>query len=143
MNWIIFFCVNSINILTFFLFVSRVKWPAIENNLGIATLLLSIPLLFAGTYNLIINRTLLFWGPSLIYVAWAILAFIVDFRLKIEFRNPPKAKILVPFLMLFYVSIGGMALSMWRVNFYLWLISGITTALNIYGSIYAARHGKG
>lgn len=143
MDWIIFFCVNSINVLTFFLFVSRIKWPAIENKLGSATILLALPLLFAGFYNLITKKSGLFWVPSLIYVLWALLAFIIDFRLKIEFRNPPNAKILVPFLVLFYVSIGGMALSMWRVNFYLWFISGITTAINLYGSIYAFRHGKG
>jgi len=143
MNWVIFLCVNSVNIMTYLLFVSRVKWPDIESYLGMTTIILAFPIMLAGTFNFFSKKEPLFWLPAFVYVAWAILAFIVDRWLKIEFRNPQNAFILIPFLILFYTSIGGMALSMWKVNFYMWLISGVTSALNVFGSIYASLHGKG
>ena len=124
------------------LFFFRVKLPELERYPGIATIALAIPVAIAGISNLLSKRTALFWVPPFIYLVWSIMALTVDYLFKIEFRSPAKPLVLVPFLVLFYSSIGGMALSMWRVNFYMWLLSGITSVLNIYGSIYAAWHGK-
>lgn len=140
---LLFLTINAINILTYLMFVSRVRRPRAEGPLGVSTILLAIPSAVIGLINLLKFESIFSWLPAIAYVIWAIFDIIVDYVLKIQFRNPPRAAILGPFLVLFYFSTGGMVASLYRVNFYLWLISVITYALNLYGAYYAAKYGKG
>jgi hypothetical protein len=139
----LFITVNLINVFTLLMFLSRVKWPKVEILFGTATIILAIPAAIIGALNLSGSANFFLWFPAVLYALWAMFALVVDYLLKIEFRNPAKPSILVPFLILFYFSISGMAAGFYRINLYLWLVSGATSLLNLYGAYYAGKHGKG
>ena len=135
--------VNATNIFTFFIFLSRVKWPNAVNKLGIATILMAIPAVVVAFLNKTSGRELVYWVMPLIFMAWAILALVVDIVRKEEFRQPRNTKILVPFLLLFYIGLGGMGALTWRMGFSLWALTAATFTLQFVGMAYAFRHGKG
>lgn len=134
--------VNATNVLTFFIFLSRVKWPDKEMKLGIATILMAIPAAVVTFLNEVAGREWVYWVMPLIFVAWAILALVVDVIHKEEFRQPRNTKILVPFLLLFYIGQGGMGALTWKMGLGFWVLTAVTFALQFYGIGYAFRHGK-
>ena len=140
---LLFTVVNTTNILTFFVFVSRVKWTSAGYKLAIATVVMAIPAIVIVILNATTGRELLYLVIPLIFIAWAILALLTDVIRNIEFRQPRKLKILVPFLLLFYIGLGGMGMLTWRIGFTFWVITAITFALHFSGMAYAFRHGKG
>ncbi|MFC2024576.1 hypothetical protein ACFLTJ_03285 [Chloroflexota bacterium] len=140
---LLFAVVTTTNILTFFVFVSRVKWPNAGYKLAIATVLMAIPTTIIVVLNATAGREWLYLVMPLIFIAWAILTLIIDLIRNIEFRQPRKLKILVPFLLLFYIGLGGMGMFTWRISFTFWVITAITFALHFVGTAYAFRHGKG
>ncbi|MFC1938891.1 hypothetical protein ACFLWM_01900, partial [Chloroflexota bacterium] len=131
---LLFAVVNTTNILTFFLFVSRVKWPSAGHKLAIATVFMAIPAAIVVVLNATAGREWLYWIMPLIFIAWAILTLIVDIIRNIEFRQPRKLNILVPFLLLFYIGMGGMGILTWRISFTLWTITAVTFALQFIGT---------
>jgi hypothetical protein len=143
METALFITVNSINVLTFLMFISRVHWEKTASVFGFIALLFSIPAFIIFIANLREKKPFFSWFPALVFVAWAVMDIIVDYVYKIEFRNPMRPALLAPFLILFYFSIAGMSFSFWRTNFFYWLISGITCALNLFGAVYALLNGKG
>lgn len=142
-NLLLFAVVNTTNILTFFVFVSRVKWTSTVHKLAIATVAMAIPAIVIVILNTITGRELLYLVMPLTFIAWAILALITDVIRNIEFRQPRKLKILIPFLLLFYIGLGGMGMLTWRIGFTFWVITAITFTLHFIGMAYAFRHGKG
>ena len=139
---LLFFVVNTTNILIFFIFASRVRWPSACYRLSIATVLMIIPATASVILNATDAREWLYLMMPLIFIAWAILALIIDLVRKIEFRHPRKLKILVPFLLLFYVGLGGMGILTWKIGFTFGVVTVITFALHFSGTAYAFRHGK-
>jgi len=135
--------VNATNILTFFIFISRVKWPNSHSKLAIATIVMAIPAIVIALLNNTAGREWLYWVTPLVLVAWAVLAFIVDIIRKREFRQPRDTRILVPFLLLFYIGLGGMGILTWRMGFSVWILVVATFTLHFIGMAYAFRHGKG
>ena len=105
---LLFAVVNTTNILTFFVFVSRVKWTSAGYKLAIATVVMAIPTIVIVVLNANAGREWLYLVMPLIFIAWAIFTLITDIIRNIEFRQPRKPKILVPFLLLFYIGLGGM-----------------------------------
>jgi len=142
-DWLLFSVVNATNILTFFIFVSRVKWPNIVHKLAIATILMAIPAIVVAFLNKTAGREWLYWAMPIIFVAWAVLALVIDIIRQQEFRQPRKLRILAPFLILFYVGLGGMGVLTWRIGFTFWVVTVLTFALQFGGMAYAHRHGKG
>ena len=140
---LLFSVVNTTNILTFFVFVSRVRWPSAGYKLAIVTVLMAIPATVIVVLNATAGREWLYLVMPLIFIAWAILTLIIDVIRNIEFRQSRKLKILVPFLLLFYIGLGGMGILTWRIGFTFWVITAITFALHFSGMAYAFRHGKG
>lgn len=140
---LLFSAVNITNILTFFVFFSRVKWTSAGYKLAIATVSMAIPAIVIVILNATNGLESLYLVMPLIFIAWAILALITDVIRNIEFRKPKRLKILVPFLLLFYIGLGGMGILTWRIGFTFWVITAITFALHFSGMAYAFRHGKG
>jgi hypothetical protein len=68
---------------------------------------------------------------------------ILDYVKKIEFRNPRKLKILVPYLVMYYVSIILMWGLTWTLGILFGIITGITYFLQLGFAIYAGKHGVG
>ena len=142
-DFLSFAVVNAVNIMTFFVFISRVKWPNIGYKLAIAIVLMAIPTVVVTVLNATAGREWLYWVMPLVFVAWTIFALIADIILKIEFRQPRNPKILVPFLLLFYAGLVGMGVLTWRIGLVFWVITVATFALQLFGMAYAHRHGKG
>jgi len=140
---LLFVVINVVNVATFFIFVSRVKWPPMVSRLAIATVLMGIPVAAIIFLNATAGREWLYWVMPSIFVAWAVFALVVDMILKLEFRRPRNPKILAPFLLLFYVGLGGMGVLTWRIGFAFWAITAVTFALQFGGMAYAHRCGKG
>ncbi|MFX0025083.1 MAG: hypothetical protein ACFE8M_01620 [Candidatus Hermodarchaeota archaeon] len=138
-----FILINIFNLSVFALFLSRVKKPEVSKKIGIFSLSLGIPTLTIAIINLIIQREWYYWFFPLLLVGFILFSLIVDYIKKIEFRNPRKKSILLPFLILFYVSI----ILMWGLTWVLGVIYGgitaITYFLQLFGAYYAGKHGVG
>lgn len=140
---LLFSVVNAVNILTFFIFVSRVKWSSIVHKLAVATILMAVPAIVVAFLNKAAGCEWLYWAMPIVFIAWAVLALVVDIIRKQEFRQPRNLRILAPFLILFYVGLGGMGVLTWRIGFTFWVVTAVTFALQFGGMAYAHRHGKG
>jgi len=140
---LLFTIVNSVNILTFFLFISRMKWPNLVHKLAIASVVMAVPTIVVAVHNAIAGREWLYWVMPFIFIAWAVFALIFDIIRRIEFRQPKNPKILVPFLLLYYIGLIGMGVLTWRIGFIFWIITVFTFTLQLGGTAYAFRHRKG
>ncbi|MFW9945857.1 MAG: hypothetical protein ACFFDX_03405 [Candidatus Odinarchaeota archaeon] len=138
-----FIIINSYNLSIFSLFLSRVKKPEISKKIGIFSLLFGIPVLIIAIINLILQREWYYWFFPLLFFGFILFCLIVDYIKKIEFRNPRKKSILIPFLILFYVSIILMWGLTWLLGVIYGSITGITYFLQLFGAYYAGKHGVG
>ncbi|HPH10040.1 MAG TPA: hypothetical protein PKW59_04105 [Thermotogota bacterium] len=143
MRGFLFLTVNAINIFSFLMFLSRVHFENFASVFGLFALLAAIPAALIGVINLLQKAPFFSWFPALVYASWGVLDLFLDHLYKIEFRQPMRPAILVPFLVLYYGSIAGMGFSFWKVNFSFWLICAITSALNVSAAFYAILNGKG
>ena len=138
-----FIIINLFNLTIFMLFLSRVKKPKISRKLGFFNLALGIPIFIIGIMNLVLLREWWYWIFPFLLTIFIIFTFFVDYILKIQFRNPRKLSILIPFLILFYVSI----ILMWGLTWILGALYGIITMityfLQLFGAYYAGTHGVG
>ena len=140
---VLFFVINSANIIISTIFITRVKKPEIEKSLGILYNALGIPTLVIIILNLYFQREWWFWLFPLLFFGLIIFDLIVDYVKKIEFRNPKNPRILVPFLTLYYSSIILMWALTWILGAIYGAITGITYFLQLGCSIYAGKHGVG
>ena len=105
-DYALFAIANLVNILMVGIFLSRPRrLRRLEYTLGIVLLTLAIPLTISIALNLVGKRE--WWTvvlPSLL-VVFLILELILDYILKLEFRN---TRLLWPYLLLYYLSSWGM-----------------------------------
>lgn len=139
----LFFIINSANIIISTIFISRVKKPGFEHILGIFYVVLGIPTLIIVIFNIYFLREWWFWVFPLLYVIFIVYELIVDYVKKIEFRNPRNKKILIPYLLLYYISIILMWGLTWTLGILFGTITGISYFLQLGCSIYASKHGVG
>ena len=125
------------------IFITRVKKPDLEHGLSILYNALGIPTVIIIIFNLIFQREWWFWLFPTLFLCFLIFDIIVDYVKKIEFRNPRNPRILVPFLILYYVSIILMWGLTWTLGALYGAITGVTYFLQMGGSIYAGKHGVG
>lgn len=138
-----FIIINIFNITVFGLFISRVKKPEISKKIGVFSLSLGIPTAIIAIINIILQREWWYWVFPLLLVGFIIFTLIVDYIKKIEFRNPRKLSILIPFLILFYVAIILMWGLTWGLGVTYGAITAITYFLQLFGAYYAGKHGVG
>lgn len=143
LDLLLFFIINIANIDITIIFLARVKKPGLERGLGIIYIALSIPTLILIILNIVFLREWWFWVFPSIFFIFVIFEIIVDYVKKIEFRNPRKKKILVPYLLLYYISIILMWGLTWTLGILFGAITGITYFLQLGCSIYAGKKGVG
>ncbi|MFW9828608.1 MAG: hypothetical protein ACFFEY_13535 [Candidatus Thorarchaeota archaeon] len=143
LDLIIFFIINLANIIISLIFISRVKRPELEHILGIFFISNGIPILIILIINIFYQRDWWFWLFPLIYLLFICYEFIFDYIKKVEFRNPINKKILIPYLILYYVSIILMWGLTWTIGTLYGVITGITYFLQLGCAIYAAKDGVG
>jgi hypothetical protein len=79
-------------------------------------------------------------GPA-VFEAFVALMLVVDYLRPVQFRNPRKQSILVPYLLLFFGSILLMGISMYGLNRSLWLVTVATSTALISSMVWAMRQG--
>jgi hypothetical protein len=139
----VFFIINIANIIISVIFISRVKRPHFEHILGIFYIFLGIPTLTIAILNIIFQREWWFWIFPSLFVIFIIFELIIDYVKKVEFRNPRNKKVLIPYLILYYISIILMWGLTWTLGILYGVITGITYFLQLICSIYAGKHGVG
>ncbi len=138
-----FIIINLFNLTVFFLFFSRVKKPELSRGIGLFSLVLGIPVFIIAIFNLILLRDWWYWVFPFLLFAFILFSLIVDYIKKIEFRKPRKLSILIPFLLIFYISIILMWGLTWILGAIYGIITGITYFLQLFGAYYAGKHGVG
>ena len=73
--------------------------------------------------------------------AFVALMLVVDYLQPVQFRNPYRPLILVPYLLLFFGSILLMGISVYEVNRRLWLVTVATSAALISSMVWAMHQG--
>lgn len=93
---------------------------------------LCLPAVVLSLYFVVNNQPWDIWTAGVLFLAWAIFGYFVEYRLKIEWRSPPRWEILAPYLLL-YLS---------TVMFYWWPLANIHRPLwNIYLILFLIASG--
>lgn len=137
--------VNSVNVLQAAGFLSRVRTGtvAINHLLGYVMIALAVPAVLALVAFWRAGAGWLLWIGPAVYLAFVVLMVVVEYIWSIEFRSPPRYGILVPYLLLFFLSILLMGLPMFRLDRRLWLVTVATTVLLLGSMGIAMRRGVG
>lgn len=140
--WII---VNAVNVLQAAGFLSRIATRSMSINhiLGYVIIALSIPAVISLAALIRAKADWRQWIGLVVFLAFVVLMVCVEYFWHIEFRSPYRYEILVPYLLLFFGSILLMGLPMYRLNWYLWLVTLATTVLLLVSMVVAMRKGVG
>ncbi len=135
--------VNLVNLLQAVGFLSRMRSGsmAVNHILGYVIMALAAPAALALEALLRAKADALQWIGAAVFLAFLVLMVIVDYARPVEFRNPARYAILVPYLVLFFSSILLMGLPMFRLNRPLWLVTAATTAILLAAMGLAMRRG--
>lgn len=138
---LVFLLAASINILSFFSFLSRVRWPEYARIFEILVIIMGIPALVLAIIGSLQGYGVSFGLAPLLFAAFALFALILDVILKIEFRNPRRLVILLPFLLLYFVPLMMMWGMMWLLGLGFWIITGATFIAMVIASFYSLDKG--
>ena len=136
-----FWAVTTTNLVGTGYFITRVHAPSAAPCLGCGTELLGIPLLALSIADIVHRKTDFGTWAGIGYATWALGAATVDHVLKLEYRNPVKPAILVPYVVGYYLAIGSLSAAQYRNGYLPWAISGGTCLLTIAASFYARAKG--
>jgi hypothetical protein len=78
-------------------------------------------------------------GP-LVFAAWTAFGYTVDLYRPINWRNPPRWPILIPYIALLWIGLFGLWMPLWRLGLVFWLAFGVMLA--IHTALNIASHGK-
>ena len=135
--------VNAVNVLQAIGFLSRV-WTgsrAINHLLGHIMIALAVPAGVALVALLHSGASCLHWVGPAVYLAFIVVFLDVDCVGPLEFRSLVRLDILVRYLVLFSGTILLMGLPMFRINWHLWFVTVVTTALLLGSMVVAMRRG--
>ena len=137
--------VNAVNVLQAAGFLSRLRTGsmAINHLLGYVIIALAVPAAVALVAFVRAGAGWLYWLGPAVYLAFVVLEVVVDYVRPVEFRDPRRNEILVPYLLLFFGAILLMGLPMFRMDRRLWLVTVATTVLLLGSMGVAMRKGAG
>ena len=100
---IIFIIANLVNVLITCIFFSRTReWERTEYVLGLIIVVLALPVSAIVVYNFLEKREWWTILLPLLFVLYCIVELILDYILKIPFRNTP---LLYPYITIFYLGL--------------------------------------
>jgi hypothetical protein len=140
---LIFLLSNSINILSFLMFISRVNWPDRADLFENLAIFMGVPSLILAIIGALQGFGVSFSLAPLLYSAFALFALVVDVILKIEFRNPRRMVILLPYLLLYFAPLMMMWGMIWLLGSVFWAITGLTFLAMVIASFYSLNRGVG
>ena len=141
-DYLVFSVVNIVNVLMFFSFAARMDRPDLERKFLIAVTAMAIPALAAVVmYALKEGHSWWQWAVPLVFVVWAVMEFAVDVIAKLEFKHPRDLKIIIPFVVVFHLSLVGMWFLIWDMGIAFRVTTAVFYAVHIGGMLYAQFHG--
>jgi len=140
---LVWLVVNAVNVLQAIGFATRPFAPEVNPALGLVIAALAIPATWALAIIARIGAGWLFTAGPVAFDAFVILYVLVDRGLQLEWRDPMRPEIAVPYLVLFFGSIFLMGLPMVRIDRRRWLVTAVTTALLLVAMVYATLMGVG
>lgn len=73
--------------------------------LGWIVYVLSIPAAFISWYLWLHGKPWALFAGGFIYLIWAAYGFLVEYRLKVQWRNPPFWPVLIPYVVLYLATV--------------------------------------
>ena len=137
--------VNAVNALQSLGFLSRLRTGsmALNHSLGYVIAALALPSIVAFIAFVRKGTGWLHWVGPAVFLVFIALMIAVDYAWPVEFRDPRRYGILVPYLTLFFGSILLMGAPMFYLNRQLWLVTVATSALLLGTMTVALRKGVG
>jgi len=132
-----FWVATTTNLIGTGYFITRVHAPAAAPYFGTGTELMGIPTLALSIADIAYKKTDFGTWAGIGYATWALGAATMDHILKLEYRNPVKPAILVPYVVGYYLAIGSLSAAQYRNGYLPWAIAGGTCLLDIAASFYA------
>jgi hypothetical protein len=136
-----FWLATSANLVGTGLFLARIYSPQTAKWYGYTTEALGIPALTLATVDLVNYTTDFNTWANLGYATWALFAVTVDHILKVEYRNPFKHVIIVPYVAAYFIGIGSMSAAQINNGYLPWGIAGVTCIINVGASFYSRSKG--
>jgi len=134
---------SGVNLMGMGLFLTRVHAPNAAKWFGYGTQLLGLPALVLGVTDIIHGSVDLSTWANLGYAAWAIGAAALDHVFRVEYRDPVRPEILIPYVVSYYAAIGFQAAVLLDKGTLPWAIAGATCIANVVTSLYARAHEAG
>jgi hypothetical protein len=133
---------NLVNILMTGIFLSRPRGlKRVEYVLGLSQIALGLPLLAVVIYNAAESREIWFVILPLMLVVFLLVELLLDYILKLEFRS---TRLLVPYLLLFYLALMGMVGYAFQVGRSFGFVTLGTYFLQLFAAWYSyAKIGHG
>ncbi|MEN6479025.1 MAG: hypothetical protein ABFD20_05245 [Anaerolineales bacterium] len=142
-DWLLFASVLLINLGSAMMHWARGRRPAWAHTAGLVVVGAALPVAIVGLLNTLAGRSLAHIALPLTYVVWAVGAYLLDYRLKIEFRDPRRPLLFGPYLVLFYVSVIALWAFTWPLGVWAWLPTAASYVLHIAALIDAQARGHG
>lgn len=139
----VFALATSANLVSATMFWARVRRPAWARPLGVAAIALGVPALALAVAGATSGISWTRWLFPLLYTVFAAVTLLLDFILKVEFRQPRRPRILVPFLILYYFPLVAMWGMLWDLGLGYWAVNGLSYLTMVAASLYAVRKGAG
>ncbi|MCU0473716.1 MAG: hypothetical protein MUC93_10180 [Bacteroidales bacterium] len=136
-----FWLATTVNIVGTGLFLTRVHAPEAAKWFGYGTQLLGIPALALAVVDITNRSTDFATWSNMGYAAWSIFSVTVDYVLKLEYRNPFKPGIIIPYVAVYYGAIGCMSAAQMNNGYAPWIIAGATCIINVGASFYSRSKG--
>ena len=132
-----FWLATSTNLVGTGYFITRVHAPAAAPYLGAGTELMGIPILASSIVDLSHKKSDFSTWAGIGYATWALGAATIDHVLKVEYRDPAKPAILIPYVAGYYAAIGCLSAVQYRNGYLPWAIAGGTCLVTLASSFYA------
>jgi hypothetical protein len=132
-----FWLTTSTNLVGTGYFITRVHAPSAAPYLGAGTELMGIPILASSIVDLTRKKGDFSTWAGIGYATWALGAVTIDHVLKVEYRNPAKPAILIPYVAGYYAAIGCLSAAQYKNGYLPWAIAGGTCLVTLASSFYA------
>lgn len=135
--------VNAVNVLQSVGFATRSVAPGVNEAAGWVMAVLAIPATVALMGFLRAGSDWRLAAGPAVYDVFIGFMLVVDYWLALEFRDPRRPVILIPYLVLFFGSIALMGAPMLRIDKRLWTVTAATSVLLLGSMMWALRIGVG
>lgn len=116
-------------------FAARHWRPDLERRYGWIVYALGIPGLILAGLCIVTRETWNIWAAPVVFAAWAGFGYMVDVRMKIPWRSPPRWPIFIAYVILFLAAQFLFWIPLWTVGISYWIgytaLYVLNTVLNI------------